>query len=77
MRSDTAAAAKKQDPTEPGAIERRGNWFIIGGDTTGKRCACRCAQCQHVTLIGREALESGVNCPGCLSPRSVMAGDRP
>ena len=56
---------------EPDAIERHGDRLVLGGDTTGKRVACRCSRCQHVTLIGREALESGaVSCPGCAPPRN-------
>ena len=61
----------RQEPQA--AVERHGNWLVLGGDVTGKRIECRCSQCQRVTVIGREALEggAGVTCPGCLNPRSA------
>jgi hypothetical protein len=62
---------------EPDAIERRGNWITISRDATLKRVSCRCATCGHLCLIGAEALEGGVNCPGCLSPHSVLSNVPP
>jgi hypothetical protein len=56
---------------EPGAIERRGSWLVLGADATGKRIVCRCAICAHVCQIGAEALEGGgVVCGGCVAPRN-------
>jgi hypothetical protein len=80
MPSHTAAAAKKQAPTddwrpasraEPGAIERRNNWLVLSADQTRKRIVCKCAFCGHFCTIGTEALKAGVNCPNCLNPRSA------
>jgi hypothetical protein len=58
----------RQEPQA--AVERHGNWLVLGGDVTGKRIECRCSQCQRVTVIGREALEggAGVTCPRCSRP---------
>jgi hypothetical protein len=74
MAGEGAAMSACVSPAEPDAIERRGDWLVIGGDTTGKRVVCRCSRCHHVTLIGREALEAGlVNCPGCARPATPDA----
>jgi hypothetical protein len=66
----------RQEPQA--AVERHGNWLVLGGDVTGKRIECRCSQCQRVTVIGREALEggAGVTCPRCLNPRSATPDAR-
>jgi hypothetical protein len=66
----TPQIAKLQtENSAPDAIERRGNWLAIGGDTTGKRIVCKCASCGHVCVIGAGALEGGaVHCPGCAHP---------
>jgi hypothetical protein len=63
----------RQEPQA--AVERHGNWLVLGGDVTGKRIECRCSQCQRVTVIGREALEggAGVTCPGCSAPRYELS----
>jgi hypothetical protein len=49
------------------AVERHGDWLVIGGDTLRKRCVCKCARCAHVCMIGREALEADgvIFCAGC------------
>jgi hypothetical protein len=63
-------------PAEPGAIERHGNWLILGRDATHKRVTCRCTICSHICAIGREALESGVVfCAGCAHPHSAKPAE--
>jgi hypothetical protein len=66
-------------PAEPDAVERHGNWLVLGADVTGKRIACKCADCGHCCAIGAEALEFGdVFCSGCAErPHSAKPDVRP
>jgi hypothetical protein len=64
--------------TEPDAIERRGDWLVLGADSTGKRLFCRCVVCSHTCQIGAEALESGVVvCAGCARPQQSATPTAP
>jgi hypothetical protein len=66
--------AESPQSSTPVAIERYGNWFVIGRDATFKRVSCRCASCGHACVIGNEALQvGGVFCAGCPSPHSKPA----
>jgi hypothetical protein len=58
---------------EPGAIERRVSWIVLGADPTGKRIVCRCEICSHTCQIGSEALEGGGVCGGCIPPRYSLS----
>ena len=63
----------RQEPQA--AIERYGNWLVIGRDATRKRLTCRCVVCSHICTIGASALESGevIFCGGCVAPRNNPA----
>jgi hypothetical protein len=61
--------ARQEPQAGPDAVERHGNWLVIGRDATRKRVTCKCATCGYVALIGAEALEGGsVFCSECAHP---------
>ena len=66
--------AESPQSSTPDAVERHGNWLVIGRDTTRKRIVCKCVVCSHTCQIGAEALESAVVvCGGCVAPRNNPA----
>jgi hypothetical protein len=60
-----------ENPSRPVPIEIRGNWLILRTDALGKRAVAQCTMCGSARELSLEALDGGVNCPGCLSPRSA------